>query len=44
MRILGRFKLNHRKCWTALKNEVSKMFPALGEVLVPIIKLERGLL
>ena len=38
MRVLGRFKLNHRQCWTALQNEVSEMFPALGQVLVPMIE------
>jgi len=44
MRLLGRFKLNHRQCWTALQNEVSNTFPALGQVLVPMIKFEKGLL
>jgi len=32
------------QCWTASQNGVSKTFPALGHVLVPMIKLERGLL
>jgi len=44
MIILGRFKLNHKQCWTALQNEVSKTFPAMGQMLVPMIELERGLL
>jgi len=40
LRILQRYKLNCRWCWTASQKEAPKIHPAVGEVLGPVYKTE----